>query len=431
MLLAGLLLVVLGAASGHAQPKAEELPLEDRINLLMRQGQFAVAYELAERGWGEGTPNRQARLDFIRAMFLKAQGSYGEAIGILRRLNAENPSFKRVRVELAHTLFLAGDHDAAQFHFNDLHRNAASDQMRESFDAYLTAIRRQRPYRLNGYISLTPSSNINNRTTARTITVNGLPFTLADESRARSGLGLSGGISGERNFFFRKDLTLTLAGRFDGTKYKHQAFDKFQFNTSAFLRRRVGSDTFGVGIIGDHYNHGHATYRESVGIALEYGRILDGGRHIFASMRLMNQKYPDAPVLNGYQFGANLVGRQTLGPGRHVTAGARFSAERTKAAHHDYDGVGFFISHFREWSGGLITEAEPSAALRKYHAQDPVFGIRRRDVEVGLTTRLMHRKLDFSGFTPRFEYSYMKQFSNHPLQERNTHSVNIVLTREF
>lgn len=427
--LASLFFALLVAAA-HGQQGGRP-SLEDEINGLMARGQFADAYDLAQRGWGPDTPNRAARLDFIKAMSLKAQGRYAEAIEILRRLNADNPSFTRVRAELAHALFLVGDHDAAQFHFTDLHRNAGSDQMRESFDAYLAAIRSQRPYRLGAYVSIAPSTNINNRTSTRQIMVNGLPFVLDADSRARSGVGLSGGVSGERSFLFGDNVTLTLAGRFDGTKYEHKEFDKFTLNGSAFLRRRAGRDTFGAGVIADYQNEGHSTYRHGIGGALEYGRIFDGGRHLFASVRLMSQTFPDTPVLDGYQVSAHLIGRQTLGPGHHLTAGLRFTAERTRADHHDYDGAGLFVAHSREWKGGLITQIEPSVAVRRYHAADPVFGIRRRDTELGATVRLMHRKLNYNGFAPRLEYSYTHQFSNHPLQERDTHAVNVVMTREF
>lgn len=410
---------------------AQELSVETRINLLMRQGQFTDAYALARNEWEPDTPNREARLDFILAMSLKAQGRHLEAIQLLRRLNTENPSFTRVRAELAHTLFLVGDHDAARFHFTDLHRNAASTDMRESFDSYLTAIGRQRPYRLGGYVSIAPSTNINNRTTARTITVNGLPFTLGEESRARSGVGLSAGVWGERSFFFDDDMTATLAGRFDGTKYRQAEFDRLQFNASAFLRRRMGVQTFGVGVIGDYHNYGHATYRHGKGGALEYGRILDGGRHLFTSMRVMRQSFPNAAFLDGYQISGTVAGRQAFGPGHYLTVGMRLVTERTKARHYDYHGAGIFLSHSREWRGGFITQFEPSLLWRRYRADDPLFDIRRRDMEAGATVRLMHRKLNFEGFAPRLEYSYLRQASNHPLQRRDNHSVNVVMTREF
>lgn len=423
--------VVVTTLAVPAQSIALEMSLENRINLLMRQRQFDDALALAEREWPPQTPNRTMRLDFIRAMSLKAQGRQHEAIAVLRRINAENPSFTRVRAELAHSLFVVGDHDAARFHFTDLTRSVDDSQMRDAFDAYLSAMRRQRPYRIGGYVSLAPSTNINNRTTARTITVNGIPFVLTQESRARSGIGLSGGLSGERSFLFGNDLALTVAGRFDGTKYQQAEFDKFQLSGSAFLRKRVERDTFGAGLIAGHQNQGHESYRNGIGGALEYGRVFEAGRHFFTSARLMRYRYPGLDFLDGWQASANLVGRQTLAPGHYLTAGLRFTAERTNRDYYDNDGASLFVAHSREWRGGLMSEIEPLVGVRLYRAKDPVFGMKREDIEAGGSVRLMHRKLNFEGVTPRLEYSYLRQFSNHPLQERDTHSVNVILTREF
>lgn len=411
--------------------RAQAPSVEERVNLLMQQGRFADAHALAEREWPPQTQNRAVRLDFIRAMSLKAQGRHQEAIAVLRRINSENPSFTRVRAELAHSLFVVGDHDAARFHFTDLTRSVDDSQMRDAFDAYLSAMRRQRPYRIGGYVSLAPSTNINNRTTARTIIVNNIPFELTEESRARSGVGLSGGLSGERTFLFAKELTLTVAGRFDGTKYRQAEFDKFQMSGSSFLRKRVGRHLFGAGLIADYQNQSHESYRNGIGGAVEYGRVFEAGRHLFVSARLMHYRYPGLDFLDGWQASASLVGRQTLAPGHHLTAGLRFTTELTRRDYYDNNGASLFVAHAREWRGGLISEFEPSVGVRRYRAKDPVFGIKRKDVEVGGAVRLMHRKLNFEGFTPRVEYSYLRQLSNHPLQERDTHGVNVVMTREF
>lgn len=426
-MLPAIVILILLSVAAHAQDATQE----DKINLLMRQGQFADAYALAERSWPRGMPNRALRLGFIRAMSLKAQSRHPEAIALLRRINAENPSFTRVRAELAHSLYVVGDHEAARFHFIDLTRSVDDSQMRDAFDAYLNAMRRQRPYRVGAYVSIAPSTNINNRTTARTMVVNGIPFELNPDSRAQSGVGLSGGVSGERSFLFGNEFTLTVGGRFDGTKYQQAEFDKFQISGNAFLRKRVSVHTFGVGMIADYQNQAHESYRNGVGGALEYGRLFEGGRHLFVSSRLMHYRYPGLDFLDGWQASVSVIGRQTLAPGHHLTLGVRLSAERTQLDYYDNNGIGVFASHSREWKGGMITQIEPSMALRQYMANDPGFGIKRRDIEVGGTLRLMHRKLNFEGFAPRLEYSYLRQFSNHPLQERDTHSLNVVMTREF
>src|SRR5690606_37483957 len=118
-----------------------QLSADQQINLLMEQGDYAGALAMAESSWGPGTPNRQARLDFIRGMKMKSEGDLQGAIAIFRRLISDNPGFTRVRVELADTLYRAGDSEAATFHLRDLARSAQSDDLRRGFEAYLDAIK--------------------------------------------------------------------------------------------------------------------------------------------------------------------------------------------------------------------------------------------------------------------------------------------------
>lgn len=419
-----------------AGTEPEPPSIERQVNMLMAQGRFADALTLAEQSWGPDTPNRELRLDFIRALELKVQGRYAEAAQAMRAILTINPGFTRVRAELAHTLFLAGDYDAARFHFTDLSRNAPSEEARQGFEAYLSATRLRQPYRLGGYVSLAPSSNINSGTSTRTIMLPGpggepAEFTLTDESRAVSGVGLSGGLWGERNLFFGEALTLTFAGRFDGAFYGRGEFDKYQLGSTIHLRRSTGRNTYGAGIVGEYYRHGRLVERRGLGGELEFGRALGGGRHVFVATRLVATRFPGASVLDGYLLSATVVGRRPLGPGRYLTLGARPAFERTRAAHHDNDGVALFFAYGREWRGGLITHLEPSIVLRRYLAVNPTFGIRRRDLQAGGAVRLAHRTLNFRGFMPRLEYSYSRLFSTLALQRREGHGVNFMLTREF
>ncbi len=425
------------AAPAAAQQQAS---VDEQVNLLMQRGDYAAALALAERAWGPETPNRQARLDFIRGMKLRSEGDLKGAIDLFRRLIADNPGFTRVRVELANTLVLAGDTDAAAYHLRDLARSAHSDDMRRNFEAYLDAIRRDRPYRIGGYLSLAPSTNVNGRTTEEVIVLPiqgvGCPndlctFTIDRDSQAVSGVGLTGGISGERHFFLSDELTFTLSGRLDAIKYARPEFDRLTANAGAHLRRKRGDITLGGGIVASYQNIGYATYREAAGLELEYGRAMAPGTNLLLSGSVLYQRFADFPIMDGFQFTAGAVVGHALGPGQSVTTGLSFTSERTGAPFLDYDGARAFVGYGREWNGGFITYVEPSATVRGYRGVDPNFNVVRNDIEIGGRISLSHRKLNFMGVMPRFEYSYSRQFSTIVFQRRETHSANIVLTREF
>lgn len=437
-MLMAMALAGVSAAQTQAQTQAPA-SAETQINLLLEGGDFAAALALAERAWGPDTPNREARLDFIRGLKLRAEGDLQGAIAVFRRLIADNPGFSRVRVELASTLFMAGDPDAASYHLRDLARNAQSDDMRRNFEAYLDAIKRDRPWRIGGYVSLAPSTNVNGRTNERTIVIEDCPFdpsgrcefTIDEGSRAASGIGLTGGLSGERHFFLSQDLTVTLSGRLDAVKYIRSEFDRVSARAGAHLRKKFGDAVVGGGVVAEYSALGWSTYRDAAGIELEFGRRLGPSTHLLLSTSLMYQRFADFPQMNGPSASFGAVVGYAIGPGQSLTAGASVTVERTTASYLDSDGVRAFVGYGREWNGGLITFVEPAVTLRRFRDVDPAFGVRREDVELGGRIGLSHRKLNFRGFMPRFEYSYARQFSTVALQRRETHSANIVLTREF
>jgi hypothetical protein len=433
-------LAVPAAAQAQAQaPAAAAVPVDVQINLLMQNGDFAAALALAERAWGPETPNRQARLDFIRGMKAKAEGDLAGAIAIFRRLIADNPGFTRVRVELANALYLAGDPEAASYHLRDLARTAESDDLRRNFEAYLDAIKRDRPWRIGGYLSLAPSTNINGRTTENVIVIENCPFdpsgrcefVIDPGSRAASGIGLTGGISGERHFFLSNDITVTLSGRLDAVKYVDSQFDRLSARAGAHVRKKLGDTTIGGGVVAEYSMLGWAPYRDAAGFEFEVGRAMGPATHLLVSTSLMYQRFADFPQMNGPAASVGVVVGHALGPGQSLTTGMSFTFERTTANHLDSDALRTFVGYGREWNGGFITYVEPSVTLRRFRGIDPAFGVRREDIEVGARVALSHRKLNFMGFMPRFEYAYTRQFSTITFQRRETHSANVVLTREF
>jgi hypothetical protein len=444
---AALLAALVLFAAQPAWSQAAGAATEAEINVLMERGDYAAALAAAERAWGPGTPNRGARIDFIRAMKLRAEGDLKGAVAIFRSLLADNPGFTRVRVELANTLVMDGDADAASYHLRDLARTAQSDDMRRAFENYLDAIKRDRPYRIGGYVSLAPSTNVNGQTSDQVIYVNlpgfGCPndvcaFAIDQGSRAASGIGLAGGISGERHFFLSDAVTVTLSGKIDAIKYLDPSFDRLTARAGSHVRRRFGDNTIGAGVVAEYHNVGYSTRRQAGGVELEFGRRMGAATHLLLSTSALWQDYPTSPQMSGPLVTLGAVVGHGLAPGQSVSAGISFTFERTALPHLDNDGVRAFFGYSREWAGGFMTYVEPSIGLRRYRAADPsplsmlFFGpAPRQDVEVGARLAVSHRKLSFMGFMPRFEYSYSRNFSNIVFNRRETHGVNVVLTRDF
>ena len=116
---------------------------------------------------------------------------------LLHAILVDHPEFDLVRLELARALFLQGKDDLAKQYFEQVLVGNPPPPTAVSIRRFLSAIRARR--RWDGYFSfsIAPDTNVNGATETRTIEIFGLPFTINEESRARSGIGalLSGGLA--------------------------------------------------------------------------------------------------------------------------------------------------------------------------------------------------------------------------------------------
>ena len=140
-----------------------------------------------------------------------------EAIAALRELLEEHPDFAPARVDLARALFergdcarppadllahaLGDDCDAARHHFRRALAGNLPPAAVRGISLYLALIRARRRFSGSFALAVAPDSNVNGgtETTAFTHNLFGLPFefSVAEEQRARSGIGVVVSASGE------------------------------------------------------------------------------------------------------------------------------------------------------------------------------------------------------------------------------------------
>jgi len=123
-----------------------------------------------------------------------------EAIAALRAILIDRPELTRVRLELARAFFLKGDDGLSKRHFERVLAGRPPPAMAANIRRFVRAIRDRRKW--SGYLSvgIEQNDNINSGTDTRTIRIFGLPFVINEESRRRSGAGLSvfGGVDYQR-----------------------------------------------------------------------------------------------------------------------------------------------------------------------------------------------------------------------------------------
>ena len=102
-----------------------------------------------------------------------------------------------------------------------------------------------------------------------------------------------------------------------------------------------------------------------------------------------------------------------------------------RGSHHGSRLVGLAASVSRAFDGGLAASLSASATVRRYAADDPLFGTRRADRTLRLGVRLLHRSLRHRGFAPWVGYSFERNRSSIPVHAHRSHGVFAGVTRKF
>lgn len=124
-------------------------------------------------------------------MLADRMGKYRDAAVLLRAILDEQPKTARVRLELARMHAMLGNLGAAEREFRAAGATGLSADVERMVRFYANALSERKPFGGSVEFALAPDSNINRATRSDTLgTVIG-DFTLDDDAKARSGVGLS------------------------------------------------------------------------------------------------------------------------------------------------------------------------------------------------------------------------------------------------
>jgi tetratricopeptide (TPR) repeat protein len=136
---------------------------------------------------------------FLGGQLALARKDYRAAAAIFRGLLTRDPTLLRVRLDLARALFLAGDYDAARYHFERALGQDLPENARETVYLYLRRIEAETTW-LSLTVAIGPDSNPNYASSAETVDILGQPFVLDPSARAREATGLTAFVQARHSF---------------------------------------------------------------------------------------------------------------------------------------------------------------------------------------------------------------------------------------
>ena len=399
------------------------------LKALIESGQYDKARDFAAHATGDAAAD-QLNLAFTNALILKVQGHYKEAAAAMRAILSDHPDLTRVRGELADTLYRMGDIDGATYNMQLLADSTSDTTQRSFYDSYLTTMKSKRPWSLDAYVALAPSSNINNGIAGDTVTIGGVPFDATSHEK-KSGIGVAYGVAGTYRFMLSPEWDFTVGGKTNGNVYTDQTFDQLNGSVFGELARTTQMWRVGLGVTADRTLFGWNGFNWDVGPQLSVSRHVGGNGTVIGTLGWKYVGYDQEDALNGGETDVGLRYLKQMSPSASWGVGVLFSDVNANVQFNGFRRYRPSIDLYKELWGGLLTSLSVGYEWREYKADYPLTGAPREDREVDVDLAVTFRNLSWRGFAPKVEYTYTHNASNIELNTYDSQAIGFYLTKQY
>ena len=231
---------------------------------------------------------------YYRGVLHRARGELKQATETFRGLLAEHPELGRVRLELAHSLYLMQQDESAKHHFELLLGGSASDpDLEKTVRGYISSIDSRRRWDFSSYVSLAPSTNINQGAQKREVAVNGLKFELSDANVKQRGVGLLTGFHSSYRHPLNESWDLVATAGVHVKKFKETDFNNLVASASFGPRWRFERGFIGLYAIVDERWIADQSYGKSWGYLLSTAYQFNGQNTTFNDISCSRRAFED------------------------------------------------------------------------------------------------------------------------------------------
>ena len=431
-----ILLTLVPATANATEPDNTQLPISGSLEAwdasarqLMSQGQFDEASAIINARLAMVPKDVQAR--FLKGMIALAKGENREAIRMFRSILVDQPGAARVRLELARAFYLDKDYGNALRQFQLALAAHHPPEVAANIARYIALIRQAKTVSYHFDVAVAPDTNLNTGSSAREVSLFGLPFDLSDDARKRSGVGLALAAGGEWAPQIGKSTRLRLGFEGQRRDYAGSTFDDTIL--AVHMGPRVSSGRWDASVLATASQRwfGPAVYNHAAGASLEATYFVSPRFELSVALVSQWVQYRRDSTRNVRVIALNVGAFTALSSSSVVTAKVGVSRQDAKfSAYSNWSGF-VAVGYFRELPMGFSAYVEPSISFAHYDTALLGFDRRRVDKTKSVLVTLLNRRLVLGRFTPRLSYTYVVQSSSVPLYAFTRNRLEVGLTTTF
>ena len=428
------------AVIDHAITQWSKLDDDQRLALVddaLQSGDFDLADELLGK-LGPRSLATELRGQYLTGVLRKAQGRYEEAIDVFRALLAGRPELTRVRLELAHTLYQAKQDESARHHFElVLGASAADPNLERTVRGFISSMDARRRWQFSTYMTVAPSTNLNQGSDKRTVTLNGLPFILSESSVKQRGVGVVSGFQGGYFHPLGQGLDLLTTVGLHVKRYKQSEFNDTLGTLSIGPRWRWDRGFVGFYGTAESRQVEDADQYKSWGGLLSTGYSLTSQDMMFGDVSCSKRSFDEDWRGSNLEYwsghACSLAGRfeRHLDSATYVRVLGSLGRENTARDHLDNRFYAGGFGAYRELTMGISLYLQALYTRRRFLGDYPVIGEPRVDDRIDLSTQLIKRDFQIFGLAPALQYTYTINKSNVEFLAFDAHGVSLTLTKKF
>jgi outer membrane protein len=425
------------AATPEQFAEYETLNPTQRVQLLIRLARDgnADAVNALVRRYPLTGPYARNRILFIHGLLQKSKGDYTSAAETFRTALADDPNLTLVRAELAQTLVILEEDDSATHHLRLLAAEAPDEKAASGVRSFIDQVDSRRPYKMSGYVSVAPSTNLNNGSKRNTVysPVFGVNMVIDETSKEQSGIGLAAGANVAYSKRLGNDFMLVAAGGGHVKLYDDKDFNTYNLSQSLEIRRLIDKGYVGLGVVAS----------QALDVEEMWPSDIAYGPRFSASIQMTPKDHFSASATYEWRDSLEDLGMDSTATlldtaWTHAIASS-FTATlfggvdliKTESNLSSYNTVSGGVSLYKELPSGITLSVTGQIAKTQFGAYNALLGDIREDTKLSGSVTLTKRDFNIFGFAPALTYAYANNLSNSNLYDYDNHGVDFRLTKDF